>query len=477
MTPERAINPEGSEKVQRVNRYPKGNLFKRLFQIELRAEAVVNLDDVVGEIDPRIFSQFIEDMDTCGRAGREQGGDVAELFQALQPAIIRFKVGAFDSDSAQAELKAFLFYCERVGAAPYLSLDPAAMTEDEAAKWVNALEPRKDLLWGLAAGQQDTSSAAAYVEAIKPFIAAMRAADPEIQLAVAGLAILPGDPEDAEAWNRTVLTALGDQVDYLAFSLYQPDEVGREEVLNAEQRHHSMLSAPHSAEEVIQRLGALVQELAPEREIGLVLDGFNVMPPTGDLHPAATLQDGLYIAGMLNVFQRQCEVLKVACLAQGAGQLPLIVKPEGKAAFATPLYFPYQLYRKMESQLLTLAYWSPVFQAQALGGNISERNQVPFIDITATRSPEGQRVVLGITNRSPLRKAKVMVNLKGEGNRKFRVAEARLMRGLDVLAANTVDAPEQVSARPTRAPKLRFAWLDIDLPPASLMVVVLEKKG
>ncbi|MBG0788679.1 MAG: hypothetical protein H0S79_26625, partial [Anaerolineaceae bacterium] len=372
---------------------------------------------------------------------------------------------------------AFLTHCEQVGAAPYLSLDSDTLTAADAAKWVKAVASRKGLLWGLAKGTRDNSDVDQYVEAIKPLIAAMRAADPEIQLAVTGLAMLPSDSQDAEAWNRTVLAEVGDQVDYLAFSLYQPDEVGRRETPEVEQRHHSLLSAPHSAEEIIQRMAALVQETAPDREIGLVLEGFNVMPPAGDLHPAATLQDGLYIAGMLNVFQRQCDVLKVACLAQGADQLPMIVKPEGRAAFPSPLYFPYQLYRRMESQLLTLAYWSPVFQAQALGGNISARNQVPFIDITATRSPDGQRVVVGITNRSPLRQAKVMVNLKGDGNRKFRVAEAKLMRGPDVLAANTVDAPEQVSVRTIRTPKLRFAWLDLDLPPASLMVVVLEKKG
>lgn len=476
MTPEHTKNPKDTEKVQKVNRYPKGNLFKRLFRIELRAEAVVNLDDVVGEIDPRIYGQFMADPNTCDWAERTQDEDAAELCQALQPAILRFIVGVFENDSAQAEVKAFLAYCEQIGGAPYLSLDLDVMTPDDAAKWVKALGPRKGLLWGLAAEQQDNSSAAAYVEVIKPFIAVMRAADPEIQLAVAGLAMFPGNPEDAEDWNRTVLTALGDQMDYFAFSLYQPDEVGRQETPDVEQRHHSLLSAPHSSEEIIQRMGALVQEVAPDRKIGLVLEGFNVMPPTGDPHPAATVQDGLYIAGMLNVFQRQCDVLKVACLTQGADHLPMIVKHEGKAAFATPLYFPYQLYRRMESQLLSLAYWSPVFQAQALGGNISERNQVPFIDITATRSLDGQRVVIGITNRSPLRQAKVMVNLKGEGNRKFRVAAAQLMRGSDALAANTFEAPEQVSVRTIRAPKLRFAWLDLDLPPTSLMVVVLEKK-
>ncbi len=51
------------------------------------------------------------------------------------------------------------------------------------------------------------------------------------------------------------------------------------------------------------------------------------------------------------------------------------------------------------------------------------------------------------------------------------------MRGSDVLAANTVDAPEQVSVSTIRGTKLRFAWLDLDLPPSSLMMVVLEKKG
>ncbi len=98
MTPERTINPgdnRDSSEVQRVNRYPKGNLFKRLFRIELRAEAVVNLDDVVGEIDPRLYGQFMADPDACGWAGRELGEEVVELCQTLQPAIIRFKVGLF----------------------------------------------------------------------------------------------------------------------------------------------------------------------------------------------------------------------------------------------------------------------------------------------------------------------------------------------------------------------------------------------
>ena len=466
MTSQRNFDPresQDSSDVQRVNSYPKGNLFKRLFRIELRAEAVVNLDDVVGEIDPRIYGHFISAPKFYGWDGHEQNAEIADLFKALNPPVCRFQVGG---DANREDLDAFLAFCEKVGAQPYLSLDPAVLTVDDAARWV---EQTGAQLWGLL-GSEGCASVESYVQTIRPFITAMRAVNPTIQLVVAGRIMRPGDLLDAEDWNRTVLAEVGDQINFLSFSIYHPDETVRLEAADPEQWHHSLLSAPHGVEETIQQMGELIREMAPGREIGLVLDGFNVRSPAG------TVQEALYVAGMLNVFQRQCEALKVACLTHGADAAPVIVQPEGHSAFPTPLYFPYLLYQAMESQLLSLAYWSPVFQVQALGGNIRERNQVPFIDITATRSLDGRRVVLGITNRSPLRQAKVMINLKGEGNRKFRVAEAQLMRGSDTLAANTVEAPEQVSVQKIKAPKLRFAWLDLDLPPASLLVVALEKK-
>ncbi len=161
----------------------------------------------------------------------------------------------------------------------------------------------------------------------------------------------------------------------------------------------------------------------------------------------------------------------------GSGSTAVDRETRGKNCFSNPVVFSISTLSQDGISTALIGLLVARVPGASLGGNISERNQVPFIDITATRSAEGQRVVVGITNRSPLRQAKVMVNLKGEGNRKFRVAEAQLMRGSDVLAANTVDAPEQVSVSTIRGTKLRFAWLDLDLPPASLMVVVLEKKG
>ena len=476
-----AQDPQVQPEVQRLNRYPRGSLFKRLFRIGLQAEAVVNLDDVVGDIDPRIYGHFVESLENGIFHGASLNEDGAALLGELHPSLIRFSPGQYESEKNRLALDVFLAFCRSVDAAPYLTLDVHTETPADAACWVahcNAGMSSEVGLWGLGIGdsgegQAADTSADAYVQQAQQFITAMRVVNPDIQFVAAGMAMLPGDSQDAEGWNRTVLAGIGGQIEALSFRIRQPDEVGRLETRSPEQWYHSILSAPHSAEEAIQRMGRLIREVIPDREIGIALDAFNSMPPAG-MPPA--LQDGLYVAGMLNVFQRQCEVLKVANHAHGVNT-PLIVKTEGQPAYFTPPYFPYLLYQKMESQLLSLVYWSPVFTADALGDNISARNQVPYIDITATRSPDGKRVVLGITNRSPLRRVKVMVNLKSEKKRKFRVAAAQMMTGPDPLAANTDGAPDTVSVQSIRSPRLRFAWLDGDLPPASLMVVELEEKG
>ncbi len=99
---------------------------------------------------------------------------------------------------------------------------------------------------------------------------------------------------------------------------------------------------------------------------------------------------------------------------------------------------------------------------------------MPYLDLTVTRSEDGRRLTLGIANRHPLREAKIMVNLKGEDAPVYKSKEARLMLGKDPLAANTAAEPENIEVYTAKPPAVRFGWMDIPLPPASLMVVTLE---
>lgn len=196
-------------------------------------------------------------------------------------------------------------------------------------------------------------------------------------------------------------------------------------------------------------MALLIEEVVPDRKIGIALDEYNVKyPPQPEAHSMHeqdyTLRDGLYITGMLNMFHRQCQVLKIADLALLVNTLPVICKPKNGPAFPSALFFPFRLYSHMEKQVLEVITWTPEFAVMGLGLNISPRNNVPYLDLTVTRSEDGRRLTLGIANRHPLREAKIMVNLKGEDAPVYKSKEAWLMLGKDPLAANTVAEPENI---------------------------------
>jgi alpha-N-arabinofuranosidase len=525
---------KAGQKASQPTRYPKGKFWKQILAPVFTGQAVVHLDSVTGEIDPRVYGHFVEHLENCVYGGiftldgREMNADVVEWIEAMKPTIIRYPGGNFASDYHweegigprdqrpvhydrawhredlnQVGTDEFMAFCEAVGAEPFLVINDGSGTPEEAARWVaycNAPvdtemgakraanghpEPYGVKVWGLGnevwgEWQVGHTDAAGYVQRIKPFITAMRAVDPEIELVAVGLDMLAGDPHHAEAWNRTVLEGIGDQVDHLSFHVYQPSEEGYQAEYDPEELYHNIISAPYSVEDAIRRMRLLIEEVVPNRKIGIALDEYNVKyPPRLEAHTmheqAYALRDGLYIAGMLNMFHRQCRVLKIADLALLVNTLPAIVKPENGPAFPTALFFPFMLYSHMEKQVLEATTWSPDFAVKGLGLNISPRNNVPYLELTVTRSEDGRRLTLGIANRHPQRDAKVMVNLKGEGEPVYKSKEAWLMLGKDPLAVNTPAEPENIELYTTKPPVVRYGWLDFPLPKASLMVITLEQ--
>ncbi len=515
--------------------YPQGHVLKRLFRGSLKGEIVVNLDEVIGEIDPHIYGHFVEHLENCvyggvfSPGGARMDPDVLQLVRAIQPTNIRYPGGNFASDYHWEEgigpkenrpvhvdrawhvedpnlvgTDEFLAFCQAVDADPFLVINDGSGTPEEAARWVSycndapetALgkqraanghpEPYRVPLWGLGnevwgEWQIGHTDAEGYVKRIKAYIEAMRAVDPNVKLVAVGLDHLEDDPREAESWNRTVLEGIGDAIDYLSFHVYQPSEEGYCEHYDPETFYHDVVAAPHSTEEAIKRMAATIRQVVPDRQIGIALDEYNVKFPPAEgarsMHDLTyTLRDGLYVAGMLNAFHRQCADLKIANIAMLVNVLPLIVNPPDQPAFPTSLYYPFLLYRLMEKQALSVAHWCPVFETDGLGLNINQMDQVPYIDLTATRSEDRQRVVLAVVNRHPLKKAQLMLYLKGDEHRQYMAREAWQMTGPAPLAANTVESPEVVGVESVTPPSLRFGWADLKLPPASLMVLVLEKK-
>jgi alpha-L-arabinofuranosidase len=164
-------------------------------------------------------------------------------------------------------------------------------------------------------------------------------------------------------------------------------------------------------------------------------------------------------------------VVQIANLAQLVNVLPLIVAGESQA-YATPIYFPFLMYREMEPVALAAEVQSPTFNSQPLG-NIEALQKVPWIDVTATRSRSGRRAVLGVVNRDPYRRADLSVRMFGFSG--LRPTRGWLLNHPDPLAENSFAHPENVKVKEIEVRQIgsreRFT---LDLPPHSVSVLALE---
>jgi alpha-L-arabinofuranosidase len=307
-------------------------------------------------------------------------------------------------------------------------------------------------------------------------VTAMRAVDPAIKIVAAGRWLGADADPSARRWNETVLRLGADLIDYLSFGLYQPGREGWQDDYDQDALYYTVCAAPRSAENAISRMGELIGRVAPGHGIKTALVEWNLwLPPrpgeAGALAAPFTMRDALYTAGMLNAFQHQSKQLTLANVAHLVNGLPLIVTDE-RQAYATPVYYPFTMYRHMEPLVLEVEVDSPTFDSHPLG-NIEEMEKNPYIDASAPRSHSGQRVVLGIVNRHPTRRIDLSVRLAGLED--MQPTRGWLLRHRDPLAENSFAEPENVKVKEIALKQIgRRKRFTLDLPPCSVSVITLE---
>jgi len=439
--------------------------------------------------------------------------DTLALIRALQPSVVRYPGGNFASgyhwedgigprenrprrydkawnswESNAVGTDEFMAFCAAVGTDPFLVVNDGSGTPEEAARWVAYCNdpptpprtrggvPATDMgrlraayghtdpygvrLWGIGnevwgQWQIGHTDAGAYAGRLRRFAEAMRQVDPTIQIVAVGDGPHTDRTDDpAVLWNEAVLREAGDLIDYLSFHIYQPNQEGWKETYEPDALHHTVCAAPLDVEAIVRRMARQTEALAPGRPIRVALDEWNLWlaPPPGavTMHRLIyTQRDALYVAGMLNAFHRCCRTLALANLAQLVNVLPAIVTDDSRA-YATPLYYPFLMYRQMEKVALHAQVRGPTFDSEALG-NIQAHQGVPYLDVTATRDEAGQRLVLGVVNRHPTLPIEATIHWRGFGP--LRTVRAWILAAPDSLASNSFDAPERVATREVLLPE------------------------
>lgn len=192
-------------------------------------------------------------------------------------------------------------------------------------------------------------------------------------------------------------------------------------------------------EELINMHSRIMDEFDPEKKIGLMVDEwgcwFDVEPGTnpGFLYQQSTMRDALVAAVSLNIFNRHCDRVKLACIAQMVNVLQSVVLTEGDKMILTPTYHVFHMYRHHQgAQLLD----SELAGTETAGAGESS---VPALQESVSMQEDGT-VIVTIANMS-VEKSYPVDLIFMEKNPES--AEARILTN-EMHAKNTFEEPDVV---------------------------------
>lgn len=192
-------------------------------------------------------------------------------------------------------------------------------------------------------------------------------------------------------------------------------------------------------EELIERHGAIMDQYDPEKRIGMMVDEwgcwFDVEPGTnpGFLYQQNTMRDALVAGVSLNIFNKHCDRVKMACIAQMVNVLQSVILTEGAKMILTPTYHVFHMYKYHQDADLVESY---------IEGNKNvgiEEYQVPVLSESVSVDDEGY-VNVTLNNLSVTED--VPVEMSFAELRPEQVTAAILRE--EMHAHNTFEAPEKV---------------------------------
>jgi len=270
----------------------------------------------------------------------------------------------------------------------------------------------------------------------------MRLTSPDIKLIAAGSSNYRPNA-DPDEWNKTILAELKDVVDYIALHIY---------VGNPDDNYYNFMSTPLVCEQRTQIVKGMIREQMAKANRGnrdpiyIAWDEYNVwyrartgatMRGTRALEEIYDLEDALVIAGFLNVFVRNADIVKMANMAQLVNVIaPIFTSEEGM--YKQTIYYPLQLFSKyVHGTSLDVFVDCETYDTErffiGLGESTTEQKNVPYLDVSAAYNND--EVIINVVNRHLTDGIKTqIISQTGEFSGKFSVYE---VNGPDIKTGNT----------------------------------------
>lgn len=272
----------------------------------------------------------------------------------------------------------------------------------------------------------------------------MKLTSPDIKLIAAGSSnYRPG--ADPDLWNSTILHELRDVVDYIALHIY---------VGNPADNYYNFVSTPLVLEQRTQIVKGMIKREMQDAARGdrppifIAWDEYNVWyrartgaskQGTRALEELYNLEDALVIAGFLNAFIRNSDIVKMANMAQLVNVIAPIFTND-KGMFKQTIYYPLQLFaNNVGGTALDLYVDCETYDTEKFPIGLSEsytiQKNVPYLDVSATIN--GNDLTICVVNRNKDKGITTdIISQTGDFNGNYTVYE---VNGPDIKSSNDFD--------------------------------------
>ena len=350
----------------------------------------------------------------------------------------------------------FLGLCEDCGAEPYIAANATSLTPLAIRDWIdycNSAEntttlsrlraanghpaPYRVRLWGIGnecwgfGGNMTPESCAMEY---RRYASIVKNASDDLMLIGSGANA--GDYR----WTREFLQAYSTSMHYmdaLSFHYYTSARGGAVDF--SENDWYSMLAAANKMEDLINRHYAAALSFGLEKDAALCIDEWGCWHPEGSgpskganlYEQQSTMRDAAVTALTLNLFNNNCEKIKIACVAQLVNNLHALFLASGEHFIKTPTFHVFRMFREHQGgTLIETGTTAPEIADGLSGLSVSASVKDGFLTLTAAN--------LSATEDREVSLEPVAAGFTGS-------ASVTLLAADDVHAHNTFDAPETVS--------------------------------
>lgn len=167
-------------------------------------------------------------------------------------------------------------------------------------------------------------------------------------------------------------------------------------------------------EELLKLHGDILDIYDPEKKIGFSFDEwggwYDCEPGTnpGFLYQQNTMRDALIAGTTLNIFNRHCDRVKLACLAQMVNVIQSVILTDGEKMILTPTYHVFHMYKDhqdgelLDSMILeNEEVGTEAHPVPALNESVSEKDGVITVTIANMDAEHSYPVSLRFNEKTP----------------------------------------------------------------------------